>query len=192
MKLFVVRHGQSEANLGMRYTGQFDTPLTDLGREQATAIRPVLAQYTFDKVYSSDLSRAAETCALALPGSHPEYTKLLREYDVGDLVGKIWDSVPPFQPEDPTLRPDYTSHGGENVAMMCERVKQFLTEVENCGAEYVAAFSHFGFLRGLLSVVLGAAFDNRTLIIDNCAIFVFEHDGTRWRVAALNYMKQIP
>ena len=28
MKLFLIRHGQSEANLGMRYTGQFDVPLT--------------------------------------------------------------------------------------------------------------------------------------------------------------------
>jgi len=192
MKLFIVRHGQSEANLGMRYTGQFDAPLTDLGRQQAMAIRPVLAPYTFDKVYSSDLSRAAETCALALPGAEVEHTRLLREYDVGTLMGKEWDSVPPFQPEDPKMRPDYTSYGGENVEMMCDRVRQFLSALESSEAEYVAAFSHFGFMKCLLRVVLGTAYDHRAVVAENCAIYVFNYDGTRWSVAALNYMKQIP
>jgi broad specificity phosphatase PhoE len=33
--LFIMRHGQSEADLLDRYEGRADFPLTDLGREQA-------------------------------------------------------------------------------------------------------------------------------------------------------------
>lgn len=191
MKLFLVRHGQSEANLGMRYTGQFDTPLTELGKQQAAALQPILAPFKFDKVYSSDLQRAANTCANALPGVNVELTPLLREYDVGTLVGKTWEEVGNFQPEDPAKRPDYTAFGGENVEMVCDRVREFLHRLEESNCEYVAAFSHFGFMKCMLRVVLGAAFDHRTVMAENCAVFVFDYDGHRWSVYALNYMKAI-
>ena len=191
MKLFVIRHGQSEANLGRRYTGQFDTPLTELGRQQAAALQPVLAQYKFDMVFSSDLQRAANTCANALPGADVELTSLLREYDVGTLVGKTWEEVGNFQPEDPAMRPDYTAFKGENVEMVCDRVREFLHKLEESDYEYVAAFSHFGFMKCMLRVVLGAAFDHRAVLAENCAIYVFDYDGSRWSICALNYMKPI-
>ena len=37
MKLLLVRHGQCETNLGSRFQGQVDSPLTELGRKQARA-----------------------------------------------------------------------------------------------------------------------------------------------------------
>ena len=191
MKLFVIRHGQSEANLGMRYTGQLDTPLTEIGIAQAKAIQPILAPYTFDKIYSSDLSRAADTCANALPGAEVELTPLLREYDVGSLVGKLWSEVGDFQPADPAQRPDYTSFGGVYVEIVCNRVREFLIILENTDYEYVAAFSHFGFMKCMLRVILGTAYDHRAVIAENCAVYVFEYDGSRWSIAALNYMKPI-
>ena len=191
MKLFVVRHGQSQANLGKRYTGQFNTPLTELGIEQAKAVQPILAPFKFDKVYSSDLSRAADTCANALPGAEAELTPLLREYDVGSLMGKTWEEVGNIQPDDPAKRPDYTAFGGENVEIVCNRVREFLHMLEESDFEYVAAFSHFGFMKCMLRVVLGAAFDPKAVKPENCAVYVFEYDGERWSIAALNYMKPI-
>lgn len=189
MKLFIVRHGQSEANLGFRYTGQFDTPLTELGREQAAALQPVLAQISFDKVYSSDLSRAFDTCALALPGAEVEKTPLLREYDVGTLVGKLWNEVPEFQPEDPAKRPDYTGFGGENVELMNVRVGTFMKMLEESDYAYVAAFSHFGFMKNMLQYVLGGTIDRNAVKLPNCGIFVFDYNGEKWSLEALNYMK---
>lgn len=191
MKLFVVRHGQSQANLGKCYTGQFNTPLTELGVEQAKAVQPILAPFKFDKVYSSDLSRAADTCANALPGVEVELTPLLREYDVGSLMGKTWEEVGNIQPDDPAKRPDYTAFGGENVEIVSNRVREFLHILEESDFEYVAAFSHFGFMKCMLRVVLGTAFDHRVVKAENCAVYVFEYDGERWSVAALNYMKPI-
>ena len=35
MKLFLIRHGQSEANLQAYFTGQMDVALTELGKVQA-------------------------------------------------------------------------------------------------------------------------------------------------------------
>ena len=88
MKLFLVRHGQTVTNLEQRWTGQMDVALTELGRQEAESIRPILEKFTFDKVFSSDLSRAVITQQLALPGYTAAQTPLLREFDVGTLAGK--------------------------------------------------------------------------------------------------------
>ena len=40
--LYFARHGQTEANLAKRFSGEKDTPLTALGREQAAEIGLVL------------------------------------------------------------------------------------------------------------------------------------------------------
>ena len=62
---YFVRHGESEANAAQRFAGQTDSPLTDLGRRQAQAVADALAAVRFDRVVSSDLSRARDT-ALAI------------------------------------------------------------------------------------------------------------------------------
>ena len=86
MKLFMVRHGQTTGNVAGLIYGQVDYPLTQKGREQATAIRPILERFKFNRVYSSDLSRAVETQQIALPGVEGIKTPLLREFDVGRLT----------------------------------------------------------------------------------------------------------
>ena len=86
MKLFMVRHGQTTGNVAGLIYGQVDYPLTQKGRDQAAAIRPVLDKYKFDRVYSSDLSRAIETQQIAVPGTEGIRTPLLREFDVGKLT----------------------------------------------------------------------------------------------------------
>ena len=126
-----------------------------------------------------------------MPGAETELTPLLRECDVGSLVGKTWDEVGDFQPSDPAERPDYRAFGGENVDMVCDRVRTFLHMLEESDYEYVAAFSHFGFMKCMLRVVLGAAFDHRAVKAENCAVYVFEYADNRWSIDALNYMKPI-
>lgn len=97
MKLLLIRHGQSVANTEGRLQGQFDSPLTDLGRDQARALARRLARegWSISTVYASDLSRAAETAGilaaeLCLPLTLDER---LREYDVGELTGVIWREI---------------------------------------------------------------------------------------------------
>lgn len=191
MKLFLIRHGQSEANLHTYFTGQMDVPLTELGKEQAKAIQPILAPYHFDKVYTSDLQRAMVTCENALPGAVYEPLKLLREYDVGKLAGIPLGSIPRKETADPADKPDYTDYEGENARMVCARAKAFLQMLEKESCEYVAAFSHFGFINCVLRTVLEASFESKHIFTTNCAVHVVEYDGTKWRLLALNYGMQV-
>ena len=61
----MLRHGQTEFNLGSRMQGQLDTELTDLGRAQAVAAAEALAKHQPLLIVSSDLRRAYDT-AVAL------------------------------------------------------------------------------------------------------------------------------
>ena len=93
MKLFMVRHGQTTGNVAGLIYGQMDYPLTQKGRDQAMAIRPVLRRISFDRVYSSDLSRAIETQQLAVPDAQGIRTPLLREFDVGRLTNITYEEA---------------------------------------------------------------------------------------------------
>lgn len=188
MKLFLIRHGQTTANAEKFYAGQSDVPLTEQGRREAEQIRPILAPIPFDRVYSSDLSRAIHTQQLALPGYTARTTPLLREFDLGALVGQPVGTA--LQDMDPARRAarDYTVFGGENAAMVRSRVEKFLQQLLADPCENVAAFCHNGIMSCTMQLVLGEAADPSAMRSKNCAINVFEHDGTKWRLLAWNYM----
>ena len=189
MRVYLVRHGQSEANLNRRYAGQSDVKLTPLGLQQAEAVRPVLKGIEFDKVYSSDLSRAIDTQRAALPGYTAEQTPLLREISVGNLAGKsiaeFWEKYGGVSQT--AQYGDYTPYGGENRQMLDARVLQFMKTLEDAPWENVAIFAHRGVLVSFLRNILGDTFTNNAIQCDNCAIFVLEHTEKGWCVLALNY-----
>jgi 2,3-bisphosphoglycerate-dependent phosphoglycerate mutase len=66
--LVLVRHGQSQWNLENRFTGWVDVDLTAEGEAQAHKAGRVIAQagLTFDRAYTSVLTRAIRTTRLAL------------------------------------------------------------------------------------------------------------------------------
>ena len=70
MNLVLVRHGETEANLTMRWSGSKDltiTNLTDIGRMQATKLGRWFKdrRFTPTHVYSSPQKRAYDTAQLA-------------------------------------------------------------------------------------------------------------------------------
>jgi len=191
MKLFLIRHGQTTANLNQTYAGQSDVPLTETGRKEAEAIRPILKQFTFDRVYSSDLSRALDTQQLALPGVQAQTTPLLREFALGSLVGKSFAEVREKWGAQIAKTRDYSPFGGESSQDVCRRLREFLAlqEADPCGN--IAAFVHNGIMTSMMQIVLGGEYDRSAVRSNNCAINIFDFDGTKWRLIAWNYMGRI-
>ena len=67
MRVYVIRHGESESNASKKWTGWMDVELTEKGKKDAEKAREVLKNIKFDKVYSSDLKRALDTMKIVLP-----------------------------------------------------------------------------------------------------------------------------
>ncbi|TDV72547.1 histidine phosphatase family protein [Pseudomonas sp. LP_7_YM] len=63
MRLYVVRHGQTQANAEHRYLGSLDPELTETGREQAVALSLELPD-SIDSIVVSPLLRARQTAEI--------------------------------------------------------------------------------------------------------------------------------
>ena len=61
MKIYVVRHGQTDWNFMNKLQGQIDIELNDMGREQARNTAELLKGKKVDLIISSPLKRARET-----------------------------------------------------------------------------------------------------------------------------------
>lgn len=98
MKLYFVRHGESEANLLNEFSNRgWKHPLTARGRQQAETLAQKLVEIPITALYTSPLRRAVETAQVLARALGIEYTvtDALREYDCGILEGRSdqagWD-----------------------------------------------------------------------------------------------------
>ncbi len=62
LRLYLVRHGETEWSLSGQYTGRTDLPLTARGEDEARGLAPRLREIRFAHVLSSPLQRARRTC----------------------------------------------------------------------------------------------------------------------------------
>ncbi len=61
---YLVRHGETEWNVAGRIQGQLDSKLTENGIKETRVLAEKLRDIIFDGIYSSDLTRAAETAEI--------------------------------------------------------------------------------------------------------------------------------
>ena len=181
MRVFVIRHGESETNRDKLWTGWLDAPLTEKGRADAALAREVLAKAKFDKVYASDLVRARCTAEIALPGCTYETTPQLREVDLGSLAGKPIAST---TKEQRTLisREGYNAFGGESNEAFYNRVVGFMKKLETEEHQTVALFAHAGWLRKALDFAVGIKLPRENVCCNNCTVAVFEYEDAVWRL----------
>lgn len=91
MKLVMVRHGQSLWNKENLFTGWADVDLTEQGKVEAIEAGKLLADYNFDRIFCSELTRAKETLKGILAdkttNAHIIYDWHLNERHYGALEG---------------------------------------------------------------------------------------------------------
>ncbi len=86
MRLWLIRHGETEANVAGLYSGHTPTPLTPKGLAQAQILGKLLSEVPFDRVLCSALERAQQTAGRVLERREItiETTPLLNEMFFGD------------------------------------------------------------------------------------------------------------
>lgn len=181
MRLYVIRHGESENNLKKRWTGWYDAQLTEKGKADALKAKEQLKGISFDAVYSSDLVRAVDTAKLALPGCDPETTPLLREICLGSLENQP-ATIPEGEAGAQIRREGYAAVGGESFAQFHGRLREFMEQMAQSNHETVAAFCHGGCMRTLLNIVMEQTMPGGKFVCNNCAVAVFEYIDHNWRV----------
>ena len=146
MEIVLARHGETEWSRDMRHTGRTNIPLTDKGRRQAELLRDSLAGRSFERVLSSPLDRAIETCRLAGVDEHAELTDDLLEWDYGEYEGITTAQIREGRPDWYLWRDGCP--GGETAADVGRRVDRVIGELEGLDGD-AAVFAHGHVLRVL-------------------------------------------
>lgn len=160
--LFLMRHGHIGREGGpRRCTGVTDTPLSPGGIRQAKALAGWLGPRPLTGVFSSNLSRCAETARIIAQGQGlgikavPE----LHEIGMGAWENLTFQEVRERYPEDYEKRgksiADFTPSGGESFRQCQERAWPALMRILEETAGDVAVVAHAGVNRVLLCRMLG-------------------------------------
>jgi len=154
LHLWLVRHGETPASRDGFLAGWTDVPLTEVGQDQARALRPVLATETFTSVWSSDLDRTMSTARLAY-GEAPT-DRRLRELHFGELEGQPWREIDARHLQALMAFEGFAAPGGESLVDLKLRVLAF---VEGLGPGRHLIFTH-----GVVIALLGREVGQKELI----------------------------
>jgi broad specificity phosphatase PhoE len=118
--IILIRHGQTTTNADGLLVGRSDPHLTALGERQARALAPYLGGV--EEVWTSPLTRARETAALALPDFDPAVVESFIEVDYGVLDGQPVSAISPEEWHGFEHGHDVAFGGGESLASVDARV----------------------------------------------------------------------
>jgi broad specificity phosphatase PhoE len=159
-KVYLIRHGETEWNIIGRWQGILDAPLNEIGQEQARKLAAYLGKEKIEAIYTSDLSRAADTAqvlAHALKLS-PIVDKRLRELDIGVFQGLTKPEILQKYPQEFeafTAHPfDYRIPQGESRQQLQERMLEAWQDlISREGVHEIAIVTHGGAIKMLLSAL---------------------------------------
>lgn len=166
MKIILVRHGESEYNIKIKegaflYCGQYNTPLSEKGKQDSLKLKNNKYINQIEKAYSSDLDRAFQTATLALGHTNIIKDKNLRERSLGVFEGNYeWEMMakyPDFfnDSKNSNFRKDFVARapGGENYTDVCNRVTKFLKNFDCTQDITIGVFSHVHLIRCFIYVL---------------------------------------
>jgi len=193
--LILARHGESEfGGPEERYCGWSDVGLTEVGRNQAECLARRLRAFPIAAIFSSDLSRAAET-AEAIARLHRLDAQRLREFreqNYGEWEGL---TTPAIKARCGDLysareaRPGQVAPpGGESYQQVLLRVRPSFDELlRRAQTETLVVVAHRGVNRAILSHLLDAPLDHARRIHQSpVCVNLIEVSALRVQVTAIN------
>jgi probable phosphoglycerate mutase len=177
LRLYYLRHGETEWSKSGRHTGRTDLPLTDEGKSNAVLLGDRLRSTEFARVFTSPRKRAQQTCQSAGLAGKAELEQDLAEWDYGDFEGLQSDAIRRDRPGWNLFRDGCP--GGESPAQVSARADRLIGRLRGLDGN-VALFSHGHFGRVLAARWIGLPVaDGERFLLDTASlgILAFEHDN---------------
>ena len=150
--IYLVRHGESKANINKRFCGITDVDLSELGRTQAYEAALKLKGLKVSNIYSSPLKRALETAKIISEqiNVNIETVDCLKEVNFGIFENMTWDEMVNDYKEETDnwieFGFNYKFPEGESYDDILNRIMDFLENIEDNSV----IVSHFGVIQGIL------------------------------------------
>lgn len=182
-RLYLLRHGQTEFNVKKLVQGRCDSPLTNLGRQQAQTAAAWLKSHGVvpDKVVSSPLGRAMDTAGLVATELLGQDTAVescegIIERCYGSFEEGPHDALPTdvWEPGE-----DLVPFGGEGSQALQARMVATLTNLISAeDVETLLAVSHGSASRQFIKATAPEGFELPAKL-PNCAIMIFNFDEAK-------------
>lgn len=181
VRLFVIRHGQTDANVQKILQGHMDTDLNETGHNQAHLLGEYLAnqrKISFDKIYSSDLKRCQQTIASIL--SHYDTpskvvtSSTLRERSMGIIEGMYLSDAEAYAESQgkPSFR-DFGEPAQEFHTRLTTSIKSILQE--NPLHKNIALISHGGSIRQIIKWLNYTELNANKIIVFNTSVTIIDY-----------------
>ena len=180
MKIYVIRHGQTDWNVERKLQGRTDIELNETGKQQAKQAKKEIEKYNIDLILCSPLKRTKETAHIIAENKNIEiiYRDELLERNFGELEGKQPWKEPLFANDEFY---NYTKNiemkNVETVRELCDRVWGLLDEIEEKYSDKnVLLVTHGGTSRAIAAYFNGIPEDGiiRSAGLENAQVKEFQ------------------
>ena len=190
LRLILVRHGQTDANLNHLLQGQSDGLLNATGIKQVEELANCLKDFPIDQIISSTLRRAQDTATAVAQYHHLEVktTPLIKEWNVGVLDGLPAEKFRKILEEANAPLSLFRPEGGETLLEVRKRASDFLNDlITNYQNQIVLVCTHGDFMRALLSLIQQVDIEKTAgIYFDNASYSIFELENGNWNPIELN------
>lgn len=185
MKLFFIRHGQTDWNIKGKIQGSCDIQLNDIGIKQAEELSNNILKnkYKFSRIYSSPQRRAVKTAEILSKVTNVEYISIegLEEINLGEWEGLSWAEVKekyPVEYEEWYINRRYTKPPkGESYQDMLQRVLTSINKIINENCDNVVIVTHSAVIMSIQCYLTNTPFDEMTKFkTDNTSITEIDSD----------------
>ncbi|QLQ79516.1 hypothetical protein HG537_0C01630 [Torulaspora globosa] len=183
VRLFVIRHGQTEHNVMKILQGHLDTDLNETGREQARKLGEYLGErgIEFDSIASSDLKRCKQTVdeIMGVCDRRPPVKcyKELRERCMGVIEGmRLSDAEKYAETHGKGSFRDFGEKPDEFLARLTSGINSIAESAAECGRiKNMAVVSHGGAIRTLLRWLHYEEHNAHNIIVFNTSVTIIDY-----------------
>ena len=173
MKLYLLRHGETDYNKKGIIQGDLEIPLNEDGRHQALEAKEKTDKLEIDLIICSPIKRTVETANIVNEGRNIPliFDDRLKERKLGGLVGKNYLDYRDKLYLD--SEKNYNDYGVEPVTEILKRTNEFLKEIkEKYLDKNILVVSHEAPIKSIVMNIDGL--DKRFIKIANCELLEYE------------------
>ncbi|MFI3170892.1 MAG: histidine phosphatase family protein [Eubacteriales bacterium] len=196
LKIYFVRHGETDWNIEKRMQGQVDIPLNEFGCTLAVKTGIGMKDIQFDYIYASPLSRAYHTAELIMQENKRTKTyriqseERIKEISFGIYEGLCCSKEGWNMPDDNFKNFFQNSHlyvtpeGGESLESVMCRTTNFLNEIfrnEDLKDKTILVVSHGATIRGMINYITNNPVAQYWAkgVHKNCGVTIVNYDGEK-------------
>lgn len=183
MRIYLIRHGQTDWNARGKIQGSTDIDLNETGRWQAACLAGGMERRQVGQIFSSRLKRAFETAQTIgdSQGVKVETVEGLREVDFGEWEGLTWKEIEQKYPEEYKLwwenPAGIAPPGGETKEELHRRSAEVVEWILAHAKGDLAVVLHGGIMAYVVEYLMRNSRKDKAIIVENASITTLEYDA---------------